>query len=197
VLAVYLVTVVGVGIHFRKRQRNSAVYFLGSKKIPGWAVGISMFASMTSSWAFLALPAKAFFSNLSYLMAIAALPFAAWCGAAFFVPFFREKIGFTAYEFLEARFGVGPRLYGNLTFLTVHFGKMAAVLYLLSLALSEMSGFNLYLIIFFLGSCTVMYSMIGGLEGVVWADVIEGMSASPASSRVGRRYSLWHVMIET
>lgn len=174
VLAIYLVGIVCVGVRFRKRQRNSSVYFLGNRNIPGWAVGLSMFASMTSSWAFLALPAKAFFSDVTYLMAISALPFAAWLGARWFVPFFREKIGLSAYEFLETRFGVAARLYGNATFLTIHFGKMSAVLYLLSLALSEMTGFNLFFIIVFLGSCTAIYSMLGGMEGVVWADVIEG-----------------------
>jgi SSS family solute:Na+ symporter len=174
VLGTYLVIVLAVGIHFRKRQRDSGTYFLGNRKIPGWAVGISMFASMTSSWAFLALPAKAFATDLSYLMAVAALPIAALLGSRYFVPFFREKIGLTAYEFLEARFGAGPRLYGNVTFMVVHMGKMAAVLYLLSLALSEMTGYSLFAIIVFLGSCTVIYSMVGGLEGVVWTDVIEG-----------------------
>src|SRR5687767_4816806 len=104
VLAVYLASVIGVGVYFRKRQHSSTVYFLGSKKIPGWAVGISMFASMTSSWAFLALPAKAFASDLTYLMVISSVPVAAWLGARYFVPFFREKIGLSAYEFLETRF---------------------------------------------------------------------------------------------
>src|SRR5207302_985197 len=119
ILAIYLGTIISIGVYFKKRQHTSAIYFLGNRKLPGWAVGLSMFASMTSSWAFLALPAKAFQADLKYLMAVSAVPIAAWIGARWFVPFFRDQIGLSAYEFLERRFGTPARLYGNFTFLTV------------------------------------------------------------------------------
>jgi hypothetical protein len=126
ILLGYIGVMLAIGLRFRSRQQTSHRYFLGSGKLPGWAVGMSMFATVISSWAFLALPAKAFQSDLRYLMAVSALPVAAWLAARWLVPFFRERVRLSAYEYLERRFGIGARLYGNLAFLVVHFGKMAA-----------------------------------------------------------------------
>jgi SSS family solute:Na+ symporter len=165
---------VALGLRFRKRQESSERYFLGSGKLPGWAVGMSMFATVISSWAFLALPAKSFQSDLQYLMAVSTLPLAAWIGARWFVPFFRNRIRLSAYEYLERRFGLGARLYGNIAFLVVHFGKMAAILYLLCLAMAEITGADIFVLIAIVGASTVVYTFFGGMEGVVWTDVAQG-----------------------
>lgn len=174
VLGAYFVFVVWLGARFRSRQKSSEDYFLGSRRVPGWAVSLTLFATIASSWTFLALPAKAFQADLKYLMAVGALPVVAWIGSRWFVPFFRERIRLTAYEYLESRFGLGARLYGNLTFLVVHFGKMSAVLYLLSLAVAQMTGIEIHVVIAVVGMATVAYSMLGGMEGVVWTDVVQG-----------------------
>lgn len=174
ILIGYLGLVLAVGLRFRKRQESSQRYFLGGGKLPGWAVGMSMFATVISSWAFLALPAKSFQSDLQYLMAVSALPIAAWIGARWFVPFFRNRIRLSAYEYLERRFGIGARLYGNIAFLVVHFGKMAAILYLLCLAMAEITGADIFVLIVIVGASTVVYTFFGGMEGVVWTDVAQG-----------------------
>lgn len=174
VVAAYFVFVVTLGLRFGSRQKSSRHYYLGGGKLPSWAVGMSMFATIISSWAFLALPAKSFQSDLQYLMAISTLPIAAWIGVRWFVPFFREKIKLSAYEYLERRFGLVARIYGNLAFLIVHFGKMAAVLYLLSLAIAAMTGANIFVLIAVIGVSTVAYTFVGGMEGVVWTDVVQG-----------------------
>jgi len=174
ILLGYLGLMVALGLRFRKRQESSHRYFLGSGKLPGWAVGMSMFATVISSWAFLALPAKSFQTDLQYLTAVSALPLAAWIGARWFVPFFRDRIRLSAYEYLERRFGLFARLYGNIAFLVVHFGKMAAILYLLCLAMAEITGADIFLLITVVGASTVVYTFFGGMEGVVWTDVAQG-----------------------
>lgn len=170
----YFAAMVWLGMRFKRRQSDSTTYFLGSGKLPGWAVGVSIFATITSSWAFLALPAKAFASDLQYLMVISAVPVAAWISARWIVPLFREKIRLSAYEYLERRFGTGARIYGSLAFLIVHFGKAAAILYLLCLAVSAMTGWNIFVLIAIVGFSTVLYTLVGGIEGVVWTDVAQG-----------------------
>src|SRR5688500_8929667 len=114
ILAVYFGSTVWIGARFSRRQTNAHAYFLGRQNVPGWAVGMSMFATITSSWAFLALPAKAFQSGLPYLMVVSAIPIAAWIAGRWIVPIFRDRIRLSAYEYLEARFGLGARMYGNL-----------------------------------------------------------------------------------
>ena len=174
IVGIYFTAMVWLGARFGRRQENADRYFLGTRKTPGWAVGMSMFATIISSWAFLALPAKAFQSDLRYLMAISAIPLAAWIAVRWIVPMFRQKIRLSAYEFLERRFGTGARIYGNLAFLVVHFGKMAAILYLLCLAIAEMTGWNIFVLIAVVGVSTVIYTFFGGIEGVVWTDVVQG-----------------------
>lgn len=174
ILALYLAFMVGLGLRCGRRQASSRHYFLGGGRLPGWAVGMSMFATVISSWSFLALPAKAFQSDLQSLMTVSLLPVAAWITARWFVPLFRERIRLSAYEYLERRFGIGARLYGNMAFLIVHFGKMAGILYLLCLALAEITGANLFVIIAVVGCATILYTFFGGMEGVVWTDVAQG-----------------------
>jgi solute:Na+ symporter, SSS family len=170
----YFAGMVVLGLRFGKRQTSSARYFLGSGRMPGWAIGMSMFATVISSWAFLALPAKAFQSDLQSLLTISTLPIAAWIAVRWFVPLFRERIQLSAYEYLERRFGMPARVYGNLAFLIVHFGKMAGILYLLCLAMAEMTGANIFVLIAVVGLSTVIYTFFGGMEGVVWTDVAQG-----------------------
>ncbi|MGH8018349.1 MAG: sodium:solute symporter family transporter [Opitutaceae bacterium] len=143
----YFALIIGLGMRFGRRQASSEGYFLGTRKLPGWAVGLSMFATIISSWAFLALPGKAWESDLQYLMVVSLVPVATWVAAWWVIPLFRQRIRLSAYEYLEHRFGTGARVYGNLAFLIVHFGKMAAILYLLCLALAQMTGWNIFVLI--------------------------------------------------
>jgi solute:Na+ symporter, SSS family len=175
VLATYFAGVIRLGIHFASRQKSSNRYFLGVRNLPGWAIGLSMFATIISSWAFLALPGKAFAADLQYLMAIATLPLSTVIATRLLIPLFRSRIRLSAYEYLESRFGLPARAYGNLAFLVVHFGKMGAILYLLCLAVSGMTGWNLYLLIVLVGLATVVYTYVGGIEAVVWTDVLQGL----------------------
>jgi solute:Na+ symporter, SSS family len=174
IILFYLVFIIWLAARFSRRQKDTGRYFLADKKLPGWAVGISMFATIISSWSFVALPGKAFKNDLQYLMVISTLMLSAYLTAAFFIPLYRKKIKLSAYEFLEKRFGLTARIYGNLAFLIVHFGKMGAILYLLSLAVSSITGWDIYLLIAFIGAATIIYTYFGGIEGVVWSDVIQG-----------------------
>lgn len=171
----YLAGIVWLGLRFTGRQGSSRHYFLGGGSLPAWAVGLSMFATIISSWAFLALPGKAWLSGLGDLMIVSLVPVATWIAVVWVIPLFRQRIRLSAYEFLERRFGAGARVYGNLAFLIVHFGKMAAILYLLCLALAQMTGWNIFVLIAVVGTSTLIYTCFGGIEGVVWADVVQGV----------------------
>ena len=174
ILSGYFVFIVWLGSYFGKRQKSSERYFLGKRNLPGWAVGMSMFATIISSWAFIALPGKSFKNDMQYLMTISTIPISAFLAVRFFIPLFRDKIKLSAYEYLERRFGLPARVYGNLAFIVVHFGKMGAILYLLSLAISSMTAWNIYFIIAIVGLATIIYTFFGGIEGVVWSDVTQG-----------------------
>ena len=177
IIAGYFVFTLWLGWYFSKRQTSSEHFFLGNRNLPGWAVGMSIFATIISSWSFLALPGKSFKDDLQYLMTIAAIPLTVLISVFVIIPVFRQKIKLSAYEYLERRFGLGARFYGNIVFITGHFFKMGMVLYLLCLAIEGATGWGgnalIYLIVI-VGIITIIYTFFGGIEGVVWTHVIQG-----------------------
>jgi SSS family solute:Na+ symporter len=93
----------------------------------------------------------------------------------FVVPLFRESIGISAYEYFEKRFGFLARLYTSLAFILAHFSKMGTVFYLIALALARMMGIDPYVVIWIMGVSIVFLTLKGGLEAVIWLDVIQGL----------------------
>ena len=177
IVGLYFVFTLWMGSHFSKRQTSSERYFLGNRKLPGWAVGMSIFATIISSWAFLAIPGKSFKDDMQYLLTIAPLPLVVLIAALFIIPVFRDKIRLSAYEYLERRFGLVARYYGNIVFISGHFFKMGMVLYLLCLAIEGACGWgeqSLTYVIIVVGIVTIFYTFFGGIEGVVWTHVIQG-----------------------
>jgi len=81
----------------------------------------------------------------------------------------------SAYEYFEKRFGYGARAYSSMAFIAWHFSKMGFVVYLLALTISGMTAWNIYLVILVAGWVTVMYTLFGGLEAVIWTEVLQGI----------------------
>jgi len=165
---------IGFGISFARRQKNTSTYFAASGSIPSWAVGMSILATLVSSITFLAYPGEGFTSNwillVQAIMVVVVLSFLVWI----VVPLYRRVIGISTYEYFEKRFGFIARIYGSLAFSLTHFSKMGTVFFLLSLALASMTGINTYAIIWTLGFGIIILTMLGGIEAVIWLDVIQG-----------------------
>jgi SSS family solute:Na+ symporter len=90
------------------------------------------------------------------------------------VPLYRDVIGLSAYEYFQKRFGYFARLYSSLGFVLAHFSKMGSVFFLLSLAVSSMTGIDTYTVIIVLGIAIIVLTLLGGMEAVIWLDVIQG-----------------------
>lgn len=170
----YLAVLVWMGIHFSRRQTSTEEYFAGGRSLPAWAIGMSLLATLISSVTFLAYPGQGFNGNWILLVQGLAVPVVLICIIWFIVPMYRQIIGLSAYEYFERRFGYFGRLYGSLAFIMAHFTKMGSVFYLLALALASMTGMNTYHVIVVLGVITVLYTLVGGIEAVIWTDVIQG-----------------------
>jgi solute:Na+ symporter, SSS family len=93
----------------------------------------------------------------------------------FYIPFFRKLNITTAYEYLEERFGVSMRVMSSLLFILFHIGRVAIVVYLPTLAITSVSDINPVLIAAVVGILCIIYTFLGGIEGVIWSDVIQGI----------------------
>jgi SSS family transporter len=90
-----------------------------------------------------------------------------------YLPFFRRLEVTTAYEYLGRRFNPSVRLFGSAAFVLLQLGRMAIVLFLPAIALSAASGINIYMSIVFMGVLSTVYTVLGGIEAVVWSDVLQ------------------------
>jgi SSS family solute:Na+ symporter len=90
------------------------------------------------------------------------------------VPLYRNVIGLSAYEYFEKRFGYLARMYASLGFILAHFSKMGTVFYLLGLAIASLLGVDTLTVIWILGSIIILLTLLGGIEAVIWLDVVQG-----------------------
>jgi SSS family solute:Na+ symporter len=180
VVIVYLLFIAILGSSFARRQKSTDRYYTGGRHIPTWAVGLSILATLISSVTFLAYPGEGY-KESSWIRLVQGImvPIVLIALIWFIVPMFRKVIGISTYEYFEKRFGFVPRLYTSLSFSLMHFAKMGTVFYLMALAVGTMMGIvsdqGLMLLIFALGVLVVVYTLLGGIEAVIWCDVVQGI----------------------
>jgi SSS family transporter len=173
VLVIYLLAMLGIGYYFSRKERSTERFFRGSQSLPWWAVGLSIYATMLSAITFMAIPAKAFTDDWSYFFANAAILAVAPIVIAVYLPFFRRLNVTSAYEYLQHRFNTAVRVFGSVSFILLQVGRMAIVLYLPAIALATVSTLDVYTCILLAATLCIIYTMIGGIEAVVWTDVVQ------------------------
>ncbi len=165
---------VSIGVYFARRQKTTEDYFIARGTIPGWAMGLSLLATIITSVTFIAYPGSAYSGDWSLLVpGIMFVAVLALLGAVV-VPFYRHVVHMSAYEYFGRRFGKGVRVYSSFAFAVGHFSKMGFVFYLLALTLSSMTGWNIDHVIVLTAAVTIFYTLLGGVEAVVWSDVVQG-----------------------
>lgn len=175
VIILYLTMMMGIGLHFAKKNDSTDRFFKGGAKIPWWAAGISIFATALSAITFISIPAKAygadwrmFLFNMTILMIVPVV-------IRYYLPFFRRLNVASAYQYLEQRFSSPVRYLASMFFCLFMFARIAIVLFLPSLALNAVTGIDVYTCILLMGVVTIAYCTMGGIEAVVWADVVQGV----------------------
>jgi len=174
VIVLYMGAMAVVGLRFARRQTSTESYFVAKRSIPHWAMGISIYAAIISSITFIAYPGSAFAGNWNELVPGFMVVGVLILVGLVIIPFFRHAVGMSAYEYFGRRFGYPVRAYSALAFTAGHFSKMGFVFYTLSLTISAMTGWNIILVMIGTGLVTIFYTVIGGLEAVIWTDVIQG-----------------------
>lgn len=175
VIVLYTVGIVAFGASFYFRNKSSTDFTTGGGRIPAWALGMSIFATFVSSISFLALPGKAYQSDWNSFVFSLSIPIAALIAVKFFVPLFRSIDSVSAYSYLETRFGPWARVYASSCYLLTQFARCGSILFLLALPLNALLGWDINLIIIVTGVLVMVYSMMGGIQAVVWTDAIQGI----------------------
>lgn len=174
VLVAYLVAMVLLGYYFMRRGGDADDFFKGGGRIPWWAAGISIYATMLSAITYMAYPAKAYATDWTYYPMLVTILIVSFPVMKYYLPFFRRLNVTSAYEYLERRFNAVTRLMASALFIVFMVARMALVLYLPSLALTAVTGIDLYICIVLMALVTILYCTMGGVEAVVWGDVVQG-----------------------
>lgn len=175
VFIVYMVAIVAFGSSFYFRNDTSEAYTSGAGKLPSWVVGMSIFATFVSSISFLAIPGKAYLSDWNAFVFSLSIPIAAVVAVKFFVPLYRNVKSISAYTYLEKRFGLWASRYASVCYILTQLMRTGSILYLLVLPINLMFGWDISTIIVITGLCVILYSLLGGIQAVIWTDAIQGI----------------------
>ncbi len=174
IVLTYLSLMVIIGIYFSMRKKQTSLeYFKASFKIPWWAAGLSILGTEISTLNFLSVPAKAFASDWQYLVMDMTLILVIPLILYGFLPFFKRLRVTTAYEYLENRFNLSVRLISSTIYIIFELLRIGLVMYLPAIALSFITGWSVSSCIIMMGSLSVLYTALGGIEAVIWTDVIQ------------------------
>ncbi|MBR5593430.1 MAG: sodium/solute symporter [Bacteroidaceae bacterium] len=175
VLVLYLVAMLAMGIYFMRKENSADDFFKGGGRIPWWAAGISIYATMLSAITYMTIPAKAYTTNWTYYPMLWMILLVSLPVIKYYLPYFRKLNVTSAYEILEQRFNLFTRMLASTLFCIFMIVRMAIVLYLPSLALTAVTGIDIYLCIVLMGLVTIVYCTMGGVEAVIWGDVVQGL----------------------
>lgn len=175
VIVIYFISMIAMGIYLGRKNKNTAQFTTASGKIPGWAIGISLFGTYLSSNTFIGNPGKAFGSNWNSFVFTLTLPIAALIATKFLVPFFRKTRQISAYEHLEKKFGPWARTYTVVCFLLTQLARTGTIFLGVGLTLNALTGFDIRLIILITGIVVTLYTVMGGMEAVIWTEVVQSI----------------------
>lgn len=177
-LAIFFLYLIGItffGATFYSRNKTSSAFTLGNQAIPGWVVTMSIFATFVSSISYLALPGSAYLKNWNAFVFSLSLPIAAIVAVKVFVPLYRKVNSPSAYTYLEQRFGPWARIYASTSYFLTQLMRIGTILYLLALTINSIFGWDIATVIIITGFIVMLYSILGGIQAVVWTDAIQGI----------------------
>jgi SSS family transporter len=174
VVILYMAGMIGIGEYFRKKEKTAKDFLLAGQRIPWWAAGLSIWATGVSAISYMAIPAKTYSFDWSYVSLGIWPPLTTAIVAYAFIPLLRRLQIVSITEYMELRFGLSVRV--PTTILTIMggvLGRLATVLLLPSLALSAVTGWPVWVSIVAMGVITTIYTVAGGMGAVIWTDVAQ------------------------
>ncbi len=175
ILVLYGLLMIGMGIYFLRKTKTSEEFMVAGRGIPAWAAGIAVMSAYTSSISYIAVPGKAFDENWHPLIfALTAIP-VTWFVTEYVIPHYRKHHIISVYKYLEDKIGEWGRVYASLSFVLFMIGRTAVILYLSSLLLTSFIDVDIRTLILIIGILTIAYTLMGGMEAVIWTDVIQSV----------------------
>lgn len=173
IIGCYLIGIAIYGIVSGGKQRSVKDYFLGSTKVPWWAVCFSIVAAETSTLTFISIPGLAYATNLNFLQVTFGYLIGRIVVAFVFLPAYNKGELTTAYSYLENRFGIKTRSFASVIFLFTRTAADGVRLFATAIPLKLMLDINYPVAIVIIAVVSLIYTYTGGVKGVIWVDVVQ------------------------
>lgn len=161
-----LAFIVLYGIWKNNSHKNIQEYLKGGNEARWWTVGLSVMATQASAITFLSTPGQAYHDGMGFVQFYFGLPFAMLIICLFFIPVYHRLKVYTAYEFLENRFDLRVRTLTAILFLVQRGLAAGITIYAPAIILSVVLGWDLKLMVLFVGTLVITYTLIGGTKAV-------------------------------
>ena len=171
IVVVYLAYVGIDGIRRTRRSSGIEGYLLANRSLPWWAVGLSVMATQLSAVTMIGTTAQGATDGLRFIQFYFGLPLAMVIIGVTLVPFLHGAKVYTAYEYLERRFDAKTRSLTAFLFLISRGMSCGTILAAPGVVLASVFGWPIGLTVAIMGVPTVLYTVMGGVQAVTWADV--------------------------
>ena len=182
VILLYLLGIIGLGLWFGKDQHNTRDYFLGSRNVPWWGIGLSIVAAETSALTIIGVPALAYGGNIGFLQMVVGYVIARILLALVLVPHYFKGEIYSPYELFANTFGAPARRTAGGFFLLSETLAAGVRVYLASIPVKLLLGERLLgfgthdpvlgaILLFVLLS--LVYTYVGGVKAVIWTDAVQ------------------------
>src|SRR2546426_5405221 len=182
IICIYLLGIIGLGLWFGKDQRNTRDYFLGSKNVPWWGIGLSIVAAETSALTIIGVPAMAYGGNIAFLQMILGYVIARIILAIVLVPHYFKGEIYSPYQLFANTFGPSARQTAGGFFLISETLAAGVRVYVASIPVKLMLGDKLLgfgtgdpilgaILLFVILS--LLYTYVGGVKAVIWTDAVQ------------------------
>ncbi|HJQ36710.1 MAG TPA: sodium:solute symporter, partial [Thermoanaerobaculia bacterium] len=168
VLSSTLLAIVAYGVWKGRRQRRLEQYLLADRQLQWYTVALSVMATQASAITFLSTPGQAYTDGMRFVQFYLGLPIAMVILSITAVPIYHRLKVFTAYEYLETRFGLPTRVLTTIIFLIQRGLGTALTLYAPAVIVSLVLGWNLQLTTLAIGVLVIIYTTSGGTKAVSW-----------------------------
>lgn len=178
VVIVYAIGIFGLAQWVSREKaghaKDTSDYFLASKSLPWWAIGASLIAANISAEQIVGMSGSGYTIGLAiasyeWMAAITLLIVGKW-----FLPIFLKNEIYTMPQFLEQRFGPTIRTVMALFWLALYiFVNLTSILWLGSIAVTQVAGINQDVALFGLGAFALVYQLRGGLKAVALTDIVQ------------------------
>ena len=183
VIVLYMLSTFGIAVWFGRQQETTDDFFIGSRRMPWFAVGLSILATLFSTLSYLGTPGEVIKNGIGMFLGFLAVPFSMTVVFFLWIPFFMRLRVTSAYEYLERRFNYAVRLIGAGLFILLRLGWMSMVVFAASMALDRVKGEDIELLagpdiywwIGAVGIAAAIYTSVGGIQAMIWTDVLQGL----------------------